>query len=238
MQEIENELENEQQDALLPDEIDGSDMVDDESAPVAIQTKPNRAVDVFEFLEMLIIAACVIMFIFSFVARICTVDGPSMNNTLEHGDVLIVSDLFYTPKRGDIVVFQDLEIIDLTTGKPYYENAIIKRVIATGGQNVVLHYEQEGDLYLVTITVDGEVLDEPYRYYDPTPTAWKDRYTKPVAYTVPEGCLFVMGDNTYHSEDSRGVFSFVEEDKVLGRAVFRLGGGDFSKLFQKFGTIQ
>lgn len=238
MQEIKNELEKEQQDPLLTDEIDGSDIGDDESVPVSIQTKPNRAVEAFEFFEMLIIAACVIMFIFSFVARICTVDGPSMNNTLEHGDVLIVSDLFYTPKQGDIVVFQDLEILDLTTGKPYYENAIIKRVIATGGQHVVLHYEWNGELYLVTVTVDGVVLDEPYRYYDPSPTAWKDRYTDTVAYTVPEGCLFVMGDNTYHSEDSRGVFSFVEEDKVLGRAVFRLGGSDLSKFFQKFGAIQ
>lgn len=222
---------------VVPDEIDGSDITDDEVTPAEIKAKSNPVIDIFEFLELFVIAACLIMFFFSFVARVCTVDGPSMNNTLEDGDKLIVSDLFYTPAQGDIVVFQDLDIKNAATGKPQFENAIIKRVIATGGQQVVLHYQVEGDLNTVTITVDGEVLDEPYRYYDSAPTAWKDRYTGTVSYAVPQGCLFVMGDNTYHSEDSRGVFEFVEEEKVLGKAIFRLGGKGFSSIFNKFGVI-
>lgn len=222
----------------ITDEIDGSDVGEEEIAPGEIRTKPNRAMDIFEFLEMLILAACAIMLVFTFVARICTVDGPSMNGTLEHGDKLIVSDLFYTPAQGDIVVFQDLDILNETTGKPQYENAIIKRVIATAGQTVELRYTTQGDIITVTVTVDGEVLEEPYRYYDPAPGTWKDRYTGTSVHQVPQGCLFVMGDNTYHSEDSRGVFGFVEVDKVLGRAVFRLGGSDPSSFFSKFGFVK
>ncbi|MBQ8351062.1 MAG: signal peptidase I [Clostridia bacterium] len=223
-----------------PDEIDGSDLGDDEIAPGEIQTKTKPAIEIFEFLEMLILAACVIMLIFSFVARICTVDGPSMNNTLTHGDKLIVSNLFYTPSQGDIVVFQDLDLRDDKTGKPLYENAIIKRVIATAGQTVVLNYETQGDLYIVTVTIDGVPLEEPYRYYDASSSPSKiDGITsKTETYIVPEGCLFVMGDNTYHSEDSRGRFGYVETSKVLGRAIFRLGGKDLSSLFSKFGFIE
>lgn len=223
-----------------PDEIDGSDMGDDEVAPADIHVKSNPSFDVFEFLEMLILAACAIMLFFSFVARICTVDGPSMNNTLADGDKLIVSDLFYTPAQGDIVVFQDLELLDPQTGKPLYENAIIKRVIATAGQTVVLRYEVQGELYVVTVTIDGVPLNEPYRYYDPlaTASAMQTVGTKTEVYTVPEGCLFVMGDNTFRSEDSRGLFGFIEVEKVLGRAIFRIGGKDLSSLFSKFGFIE
>ncbi len=219
-----------------PDEIDGSDIRDEDIAPVEIRTKTHLAAEIFEFFEMLIFASCVIMLLFSFVARICTVSGPSMNQTLTHGDKIIVSDLFYTPAQGDIIVFQDLDTINPNTLKPY-EDAIIKRVIAIGGQTVVLHYEPQDGITLVTVEVDGKTLDEPYRYYDRTPGANHDRYTGTFEYHVPENTLFVMGDNTYHSEDSRGIFSFVETDKVLGRAVFRLSGQDLSSLFSKFGFI-
>ncbi len=224
--------------STFPDEVDGTDMQDDELAPGEIQARRSFGIEIFEFLEMLILASCAIMLFFTFVARICTVDGPSMNNTLEDGDKLIVSDIFYTPSQGDIVVFQDLDIVDEGTGKPRYENAIIKRVIATEGQIVELQYKAQGDITTVTVLVDGNVLDEPYRYYDPSPTAWKDRYTGTEIYKVPEGCLFVMGDNTYHSEDSRGVFEYVDENNVLGRVVFRLGGKDLSTLFSKIGFVQ
>ena len=239
-QEMHKDTKQELLNVNAPDEVDGSDISEDEAAPADIQVKKNRAFDIFEFLEMLILAACAIMLFFSFVARICTVDGPSMNNTLADGDKLIVSDLFYTPAQGDIVVFQDLELVNPQTGKPYYEYAIIKRVFATAGQTVVLHYEVEGPLYVVTVTVDGVVLDEPYRYYDVTasPSKFEGTTSKTEVYSVPEGCLFVMGDNTYHSEDSRGRFSYVDEDKVLGRAIFRLGGKDLSSLFSKFGFIK
>lgn len=215
-----------------PDEIDGSDFAE-EDMPIAgdIHARSRFANDLFEFFEMLIVAACAILFLFTFVARVQVVDGDSMLRTLEDGDRLVVSGFFYTPEAGDIVVFQDLD-----SGR---EHAVVKRVIATGGQHVMLNYRYVDGVNTVSITVDGEWLDETaYRYYDTSlPAAYRDRYQGTVTYTVPEGCIFVMGDNTYNSEDSRGDFGFIEEEKVLGRVVFRLMGDDLSDVFSKFGPI-
>lgn len=209
------------------DEIDGSDFVEEEFPLMPVRTRGRLARDIFEFFEMLVITACAVLFLFTFVARISVVDGASMAMTLEDGDKLIVSDLFYTPAQGDIVVFQDLD-----SGR---DGAIVKRIIATGGQTVTLTYEHN----FVRVAVDGEVLDESsYRYYDLSlPSSYRDRYQGIVNYTVPEGCVFVMGDNTYNSEDSRGDFGYIKEEKILGRVVFRLMGDNFSDFFDKFGTI-
>ncbi len=214
----------------LTEEVDGSDIREDELQNEGIQSKAGFLKDVFDFLEMIIIAAAAILLIFSFVARISVVDGPSMNQTLENGDRLIVSDLFYTPKRGDIVVFQDLE---------HRESAIVKRIIATGGETVVLSYDTTPDGYTVTITVNGKKLNEPYRYYNPTASSdHKFRYQGTYTYRVPKDCIFVMGDNTYNSEDSRGEFGYVKTDKIIGRVVFRLMGDDLSDIFAKFSTVK
>lgn len=211
------------------EEIDGSDITED--AYVPDEVKPRHAIlsDVFDFLEMLLIAACAILFLFTFVARLSTVEGSSMFRTLEDGDKLVVSDLFYTPQSGDIIVFQDL-----SSG---HKTAIVKRVIAVGGQHVRLDYHGgTSGATEVTVTVDGEVLDEPYRYYDDK-RGNPYRYVGTYEYDVPDGCLFVMGDNTHNSEDSRGDFHYVSEDKVLGRVVFRLCGADLSGLFSKIGPV-
>lgn len=235
MPEIQEEKELKQESLLenIADEIDATD-AEEECVPVReIRTKPQIALEVFEFLEMLILAACAIIFLFSFVARLSTVDGSSMFRTLEHGDKLIVSDLFYTPKQGDIVVFQD-------AGNTDYPSAIVKRVIATEGQTVVLQYTPQGDRNLLTVTVDGEVLDETkYRHYDTSlPKEFIFRYEGTTTYVVPEGCVFVLGDNTYNSEDSRGSFGYIEEDEILGRVIFRVCGEKFSSIFSsRFGTV-
>lgn len=218
--------------ALCPDEIDGTDLTEDEDSVAGnVRARSRLAGDLFDFFEMLILAACTILFLFAFVARVSIVEGASMNQTLEDGDRLIVSDLFYTPSQGDIIVFQDLE-----SG---HDNAIVKRIIATGGQTVVLSYGYVDGIYAVTVTVDGVTLDETaYRYYDLSlPSRYRERYQGTTTYVIPEGCVFVMGDNTYNSEDSRGDFGFIEEEKILGRVVFRLMGDDFSDLFSKFGPI-
>ncbi|MBO7761822.1 MAG: signal peptidase I, partial [Clostridia bacterium] len=152
----------------------------------------------------------------------------SMVGSLEDGDRLVVSSLFYEPKQCDVLVFQDVD-------NPHHKNAIVKRVIAVGGQTLSLRYTENGHL---EVTVDGELLDESeYRYYDPTkydPNTHKGTLTC----TVPDGYLFVMGDNTYVSDDSRGSFGFVDEDHVIGKVVFRLCGASLTSLFDKFGTVR
>ena len=78
--------------------------------------KFNR--DVMDILESVVVALVAVMIIFTLVCRIYIVDGPSMNSTLAHGDRMLVSQLFYTPKQGDIVCFV-AEIIS----KKYWSSA-------------------------------------------------------------------------------------------------------------------
>ena len=74
----------------------------------ANKTKKSLISSIFEWVEVFCMALFVVVLLFTFVCRLVTVDGPSMNNTLQHGDRLIISDLLYTPQRGDVVVVQDV----------------------------------------------------------------------------------------------------------------------------------
>lgn len=184
--------------------------------------------DVAEVLETVFISVFVVVLLFAYVIRPVTVDGESMTNTLQDGDRLLMSDLFYTPKQGDIV------IIDNTHSHLYDENGnvvegdglkkrLIKRVIATGGQEI--------DIDFVTgeVKVDGEVLDEPYiRELTHEQEGGFDSY--PI--TVPEGYYFVMGDNRNASSDSRSEHvGFIPEDSILGKAVLRISLDNFGSIY-------
>ena len=167
------------------------------------EEKPlSGAQDAYEWLQILIVALVTIILVFTFVGRIIGVDGSSMYPTLHHGDMLLLQSVGYEPKQGDVVV--------LTKAFRDVDGPIVKRVIAVGGQTVDIDY-QTGTVY-----VDGEALDEPY-------------LNEPM---VPEGSVFVMGDNRNHSNDSRDVtLGTVDERYVLGRAVCVL------LPFQNFGMI-
>jgi signal peptidase I len=133
------------------------------------------------------------------------IPSGSMEETIMTGDMVFsekVSYYFRTPARGDIVTFADPEVAGRT---------LIKRVIATGGQTV--------DLQNGHVVVDGVVLDEPYtngkESYPLARTASDVTITYP--YTVPQGCLWVMGDNRTASQDSR-YFGPISAGSVTGRA--------------------
>ena len=164
--------------------------------------------DIVDYIEMFVFAIGFVVLLFSFCCRLCTVSGPSMNNTLIDGEKVIISDLFYTPKRGDIIVFHDTN----TLNEP-----VVKRVIATEGETVDIFYTSE--TMIVTVTEkDGTktILEEKYIVYEGPNYA-------PDTYTVPEGCVFVMGDNRTHSMDSRHEdIRFVDEREILGRVLFRV----------------
>lgn len=155
-----------------------------------------------------ILAIFMLVYIVCF--RTVVVVGGSMNNTLIDGDrLLLVSNLLYRePKQGDVIVaskdaFRDGE-------------CFIKRVIAVEGQTVDI------DFNTGTVYVNGVALDEPYLH---TPTIDAEGVKFPV--TVPEGCVFVMGDNRGNSQDSRSPsIGFVDEREILGRAVFLMIPGD------------
>jgi signal peptidase I len=192
----------------------------------------------FEYLEAAVFAIAVVMFVFTFIFRQAVVEGQSMENTLIEKDRLIVTNLFYTPKTHDIVVIDNYEghvfvpeTNALMTTKGLNESegitedlhkSIVKRVIALGGQTVDIDF-QTG-----TVKVDGVVLDEPY-IKAATKNNWSG-FEYPM--TVPEGYVFVMGDNRPHSTDSRAAqIGFVAEGDIMGHVVFRISP------FDKMGKI-
>lgn len=193
--------------------------------------------DLFDTLETFCYALVLMLMLFVFVFRFVTVNGTSMLDTLEHEDKLIISDVLYTPKTGDIVV------IDATGYFP--DKYIIKRVIATGGQTV------EIDFFDWTVTVNGQRLDEDYvkresghmisfgwiQIDDDVERCYEDGALRTASFTVPEGKLFVMGDNRNGSSDSRYV-GFFDEDRILGRVLLRLNMGKDKFGKDKFGRVE
>ncbi|MBM6724522.1 signal peptidase I [Pseudoflavonifractor phocaeensis] len=170
--------------------------------------------DLYFWLQALVAALVLLILVFTFVGRIIGVSGSSMVPTLHEGDMLLLQSIGYTPKQGDVVV--------LTKEFDAADGPIVKRVIATGGQHVVIDYDAG------TVTVDGVALDEPY-INEPMERPMGESISDVV---VPEGSIFVMGDNRNHSSDSRDVtLGTVDERYVLGRAVWVL------LPFQDFGAI-
>lgn len=112
-------------------------------------TKKKKVKEVLEYAESLTVVFAVMLLIFTFIARPATVDGESMLPTLCNGERLVISNLFYEPAPGDIVVL--CGEADREEGRN-----LIKRIIAVGGQTIDIDFET-GE-----VTVDGEVLDEPY----------------------------------------------------------------------------
>lgn len=194
-----------------------SEINNDKTAP----KKNNFMKGLIEQVELVVIVFVIIVLIFSFAARICQVSGDSMRDTLYNGENVIVSDAFYTPERGDIIVFHQ-------TGESRndYNEPIVKRVIGVAGDTVKVEHFR--DRMRVTVT-DSEgnstVLDEDYiRYEYPT-------YADSVTY-VEEGTVFVMGDNRSDSSDSRSArIGLVDTRRILGKVVVRVTP------FDRFGKV-
>ena len=178
------------------------------------EKKKNSLREAVEYAESLAVVFVVMLLIFTFIARPATVDGESMMPTLQNGERLVISNLFYEPTAGDIVVL--CGEADREEGKN-----LIKRIIATEGQTIDIDFEA-GEVY-----VDGQKLDEPY-ILEPT---YLDEGTE-FPLTVPEGEIFVMGDNRNGSRDSRSLtVGTVKEEYIVGRVLFRFFP------FDRFGKI-
>ncbi len=158
--------------------------------------------EIYDWIHCLSIALIICVVIFAFFVRLIDVRGTSMNPTLNNGDKMLVSGLFYSPKAGDVVVFKKDEYDP--------ERALVKRVIATEGQVINIDFDN-GIVY-----VDGEAIQEDYIM---ELTTNKIDFIGPQ--TVPEGCVFVMGDNRNASTDSRKKeIGMVDSRLILGKAYF------------------
>ncbi len=171
--------------------------------------------EIFEWLDAVISSVIVIILLFTFAFRVVGIKGQSMENTLHNNDRVIITNLFYTPKQGDIVVISR-NYKNINGDSDREDAPIIKRVIATEGQQVTI------DPVSGQVSVDGEILDEPY-IKDGQITTWGDGSTETRTVTVEKGRIFVMGDNRGDSLDSRyDSIGQVDLRYVLGHAVMRI----------------
>lgn len=173
--------------------------------------------ELFDWVETIAVALITVVIIFTFFFRIATIVGPSMQNTLYSGERVVISNLFYEPEFGDIVV------ISRNTNNAVNSNSndpIIKRVIATEGQYVDIDFVK-GKVYVGDSLNNMQELAEPYVK---TPT--NRMYDVEFPLYVKEGYIFVLGDNRNDSVDSRlstiGEGGLIDKRYVLGKAIYRI----------------
>ena len=168
-----------------------------------VNSKRNLSSVLYDWLDSPIYAVLLILIIFTFFSRVVSVSGESMLPTFKHGDWLTVSAVTTEVERGDVVVVTQPNALN---------EPLIKRVIAKGGDTINIDFAT-GD-----VIVNGKVIDEPYIA---ELTARKGDFEGEIA--IPDGYLFVMGDNRNNSLDSRyDVIGLVDERYVLGVAQIRI----------------
>lgn len=172
--------------------------------------------DLYFWTQALVMALVALILTFTLIGRVIGVVGNSMVPTLHWNDLLLLQSIGYTPKQGDVVVLRK---------ESFMAEPIVKRVIATGGQHVSIDYATS------TVTVDGVELEEPY--INEMMGYPLDMEMTITDVDVPEGSIFVMGDNRNHSSDSRHQrLGTVDERYVLGRVLCVIFP------FSSFGTVE
>lgn len=191
---------------MPPDEYrelsDDTQYIDDDGEITEIRLNRSEVgATLFDWVGSLITALVVVLLVMTFCFRIIDVDGKSMEPTLIDTDKVVITNLFYTPHQGDIVIISHAE---------EYAKPLVKRVIATAGQELKIDYENNA------VYVDGEKLDEPYIQGS---TVRGDIPEEELNGVVPEGKVFVMGDNRSISLDSRyKQIGYIDESSIIGKA--------------------
>ena len=165
------------------------------------QTQPDKKQD--RWFPIFCGVMIALLLLNTFVVKLAIVDGLSMYPTLNDRDLL----LGYEPEPGDVVVIR-------VTEERFSRKYIVKRVIATEGDTLLIDYD------LNAVAVNGTVLEEPYlNYEEADPMQPRDDRTV-VSETIPEGCIFVMGDNRNHSSDSRSSkYGMIPVERIVGKVV-------------------
>jgi signal peptidase I len=213
--------ENEEQLEPISETVEETVVTSDGEIVEAVKkSNGSKVLSIYEYVETFCYALALMMVLFLFVFRYVKVDGDSMKHTLHNEDKLIISNLFYQPETGDIIVLNP-------ESHGEKNEPIIKRVIATEGQTVYIDYEN-WEVY-----VDGEKLDEPY--IDAMREEMQAIMGRDIAmrraddpkysneFVVGENKVFVMGDNRNNSKDSRSrEYGEIGENRILGKVVIRL----------------
>ncbi|MCH5323889.1 MAG: signal peptidase I [Eubacterium sp.] len=177
--------------------------------------------ELFDWLSSIFSAILCFIIIFTIAARLITVDGDSMKPTLENTERLVVSDMFYQPAYGDIVIIYADKLVDITNGK--MGKPIVKRVIGLPGDVIRIDFER-GIVYR-----NGTELKEDYIK---APTMLAQDFPNNTDVVIEEGKVFVMGDNRNESKDSRSNdVGQVDIRYIMGKAYFRVWP------FSRFGSI-
>lgn len=176
--------------------------------------------EIYDLAETMLIVFFVISLVLSYIFRISDVDGPSMENTFHTDDKVISLPMARTYHTGDVVVANTTNayVLDGNGGiieKDGLKKTVIKRVIASEGQTIDIDFSSGN------VTVDGVLLNEPYI----TGLTHNDEgaFTGKYPITVPEGYIFVMGDNRAVSMDSRSPrIGLISENNIIGKVVLRV----------------
>ena len=162
--------------------------------------------DAFEFVELIAICLAIILLVYTFFFKHSIVVGDSMNMTLINGDHLLTSNFMYTPENGDIIVCQVSDAQQESYPRTLSpKEAIVKRVIATEGQRIKI---ENGIVY-----IDETPIEEDYTF--------NESFENMDELLVPDGCVFVMGDNRSNSLDSRYI-GVIDERLILGKVILRI----------------
>lgn len=208
----------------LPDEQHS--FSEEEEAQIVVETellesKTSWMKELRDWAFSILIAVVVALVVRNYVFTLVKVQGQSMEPTLQHEDRLYVNRFFYTPEKGDVIIF----VPETDPQHPY-----VKRVIATEGDSLYIDIDT-GDVY-----VNGVLLNEPYikekslRIGAYLQELMLTDYSKDNPIIIKEDHVFVMGDNRNNSKDSRDLGQ-IPEDEIMGNAVFRFWP------LQKFGSV-
>lgn len=189
-------------------------------------TAPPRKGGFVETVKTAVFALAIALFIRTFIVQAFRIPSGSMEDTLLVGDFLLVEKISYgarvpftdwrlpglrKPERGDIIVFK----------APTTEQDFIKRCIGTGGETLLVAEDQ--------VFVDGAPLTEPYKAVKPYPHGGQPpQFAVDRPLRIPEGALFMMGDNRNNSQDSR-YWGPLAPDRVVGHALVLYWSTDPSK---------
>lgn len=180
---------------------DNEDFELSKSSKIKVEANSSKSMSIiYDWVQCILIAFIAVAILLTFAFRVINVDGDSMMDTLFNSDKVLVSELFYTPKDNDVVVISH---------GAQFPKPIIKRVIATAGQTLDINFET-GE-----VVVDGIVINEDYIIGE------TKRGNAEIPSVIPEGKVFVMGDNRSVSLDSRfEEIGLINETDIIGKAEF------------------